>query len=474
MKHIHSVYEWHKEQLWLQLVIITIGAVIVNFFEVIALIRLLIYMLVFTKVIMSLKLMNPNPGSINDQENFSWKYYQSLPITKKELYNLFLTNSIFNYLPALYCIIVFNKDFSQILEISRQEYASWVPPLVVVLFIFSGFTFHQLVVYPRAQFSRLNKRILLLQNLRNVLYGLVGFPLTLMFGAMFAHFLKYDFPEIWKFLVAVTPYFWNKPIAFVYLLLFAAFNYHDNFKVWLDEKRRTPRLNWKTSRDVPLMAVVLSSLYLPFAFVDLSQDGGPEIHEAIISNNMRKVSRLVKDSKNLNLRNKNGFTPLMTAAYRGRKELFELLVKSGADLNQNLPVRKDYYFSGSDLYTLCLKGGNLFIVQKLFSQEKLKYVHPESGFTSLHLAVSYCHEGVVEFLIENGLDVDAADKKGRTSLHIAAEKNCFPAVASLFEAGADPLIKDKKNKFAYDYGTKGSRSPASYIKRKTLKRLPQK
>ena len=71
MKHIRSVYEWHKEQLWLQIAIITIGAIILNFFDVPAFLQLIIYLFMVTKIIMSLKLMNANPGSVNDQENFS-------------------------------------------------------------------------------------------------------------------------------------------------------------------------------------------------------------------------------------------------------------------------------------------------------------------------------------------------------------------------------------------------------------------
>jgi len=43
------------------------------------------------------------------------------------------------------------------------------------------------------------------------------------------------------------------------------------------------------------------------------------------------------------------------------------------------------------------------------------------GWTPLHSAVSAGHEGIVDLLITNGADVNAANSGGRTSLHYAVE-----------------------------------------------------
>lgn len=55
----------------------------------------------------------------------------------------------------------------------------------------------------------------------------------------------------------------------------------------------------------------------------------PLIHQAYLDKNIKKVKELMKD-KNfiINKRDKNNFTPLMTASHKGSLKIVELLLKN--------------------------------------------------------------------------------------------------------------------------------------------------
>ncbi len=474
MSHIRSVYEWHKEHLWLQFVIISICGILINFFELHPVFQSAIYAVSLAKIVLSLKLMNVNPGSVNDLENFSWKYYQSLPVNKNDLYRLYLINHLFNYIPGLFWFLCFHRHLAFLMEISPWTLLNWLPIAILTFIAFGLQSFVALVVYPRTQFSRVNKRFLLFKILRNGLYFCTGaIYLSIGVGTL-AKWVHVDYPEFWGVLSTVISYFWNKYFGFALIAIGVTYQYHQNFSVWLDEKRKTPRSNWKALRDIPLMTAAVAFLIYPITYLTSTDDGGPDFHEAVIENKIQTVKRLIKDGADINQKNNLGFTPIMTAAYRGRGEIYSLLVDAGARQDFKLGSKKDYFYNGADLYFLSLRGGELSIVKSLFRPENLKLNLGNFGHNSLHIAAIRCHEAVLEFLIENKADVNVVTNNGRSPLHFAAKGGCFPAVASLLEAGADTLLKDKYNKFAYEYGSQTSRSPASYIKRKTLKRLPQK
>ncbi|MES2526404.1 MAG: ankyrin repeat domain-containing protein [Bdellovibrionota bacterium] len=475
MKNIRSVYEWHKEQLWLQVLIISLGAIVLTFFAVHPLIQFMIYMVTVAKIILSLKLMNVNPGSVNDLENFSWKYYQSLPLSKKELYHLYLANAFFNFLPSIFFALCYHSHIADLFEVQPSTVLFWIPFGIVALFAFSVQSFIALVVYPRIQFSRVNKRTLLFQNLRNGLYYVTGFIYAGIGIGIVAKSLKLDYPELIKYFDFAGQMIFNRYSMFGFLILGTIWLYNSSFEVWLNEKFRTPKANWKALRDIPIMAGVVSFLVFPMTFVTTSTDGGIALHEAIIENRISEVKLLLKKGVNIDEVNENGFSPIMTAAYRGRPEVFQLLLDAGAKQDITLKsVHKNFQLQGMNLFQVALKGGSLEIVKKLSHSDYINKGYGKNDAKPLSHAAANCHDDIVEFLIENGAEINAVSKLGKTALHNASEQNCFPAVASLLEAGADPLIKDNKNKLAYELGRKGPRSPASFLERKTLKRLPQK
>ncbi|RPB23907.1 ankyrin, partial [Terfezia boudieri ATCC MYA-4762] len=69
----------------------------------------------------------------------------------------------------------------------------------------------------------------------------------------------------------------------------------------------------------------------------------------------------------------------------------------------------------------------------------------EQDETPLHYATrSLCPSEVVACLIDNGADVEAANKFGRTPLHVAIELDSIDAVRALLEKGANPFAAVRK------------------------------
>jgi ankyrin repeat protein len=107
-----------------------------------------------------------------------------------------------------------------------------------------------------------------------------------------------------------------------------------------------------------------------------------EIHNAAQHGDVQKIKALLNDNPALVFSKDNyGNTPLHDAALNGHKDVAELLVAHGADVNA--------------------KNNN--------------------GSTPLHLAASYKgHKDVAELLLANKAKVNAEDNKGQTPLHLAA------------------------------------------------------
>jgi len=97
-------------------------------------------------------------------------------------------------------------------------------------------------------------------------------------------------------------------------------------------------------------------------------------------------------------------TPLMKTAKKGNIKELNVLLDSGADVNEN---------SGFEKYT------------------------------PLHMAAIYGHEEVAKLLIAKGADVNAKQQGGWTPLHYAAHSGQTDMVGILLDAGADPSIPNK-------------------------------
>lgn len=468
---IAYVYKWHRDQFWFLNGLTIVSALFIHFVKLDYLIEMGIILFTMIKVLAHIKLLNFIPGSVNDQEHFSWKYLQSLPISKKDLFHFMLLAQIFCYLPAIIWVVCFHSPLAQIFEVEVDWYSRLFYGIlgIFLLVAVSEMSFSHLVLFPRKQFTKISRMLLLLQALRNSIYGVIAVVFMVAGTFLGLLYLRDSQPGIWKGLGILKSWVWNDFTFLFYSATAVFFLYRKTFRNWIDEKKSYPKRDWKTLRDVPLMAGAVGLLIFSISLIKVSDlDGGTPLTEAVIEGKAGKVEELVAKGADVNKPNKSGFTPLMTAANRGNHKMFLFLESLGAKREGLVVSEKNERLNGSNLMVLAVIGGNMDIVKRLLTKDNVNSQN-KRGNRLLHIAAGKCYADIVDLILEYGPELNALNIRGNTPLHVASYENCLPVSVSLMEAGANPFVKNKEQKLASDYGGRGSRYPSSYIQRKMKK-----
>ena len=144
------------------------------------------------------------------------------------------------------------------------------------------------------------------------------------------------------------------------------------------------------------------------------------IHQAADAGDLAKVKAFIREGVDVNT-NVHGCTPLHCAVRYGHKEVAELLIAKGADVNA-----KDT--KGRIPIDLAINKGQIDIAKLLASK---------SGDVSLHTAAYVGDLQKVDKLIADGANVNAKDQKDQTALHYAAKAGGIPVAELLIANGAD-------------------------------------
>lgn len=142
------------------------------------------------------------------------------------------------------------------------------------------------------------------------------------------------------------------------------------------------------------------------------------------------MNKLSPISLNAYLKDRWGFTPLHRAARYGQKELVELLIANGADVNAKdkwgyTPLLWAIFSRDKDMMKLLIAKG-----------ADVNYT-PKDDDPPLHCAVANEDKDMVELLLAKGANVNAKTEKGQTAMSLAKKKGHSEIVELLRKHGAE-------------------------------------
>lgn len=459
---LKEFYDYNKRDFWVivlsNLIIgISLYALNANILVQLAAIVLMVYR-TFT-FIRSASIM---PSVSSDFDRYSWKYLQGLPLSKRELLITLILSNLF----ALFPVIVWLLSFLPILKPIHNFYQDEsLPSLTVfaktflysipVIIMISCLSIKNVITFPRSQYSRIDPKLKFLERIKNVvilatllLYVILALKLLHdHLGIKVGNYIKMVIDATGDFLYS----WWILPFLSLVALLF----FFNTLYTWQIEIRGYKKLNWAMKRDIPIMAMCILLMAVSIYHVDWHTPGrymDNPLLRAVYLKDHKGIDQLLKSGSNINSPNKNGFTPIMVAAYEGDYRMFVYLESRGARPEGLINIQDDDYRSGMDIMLLAVDGGNEDIIEKLiergYSPDTQNRV---SKRYAIHYAARKCKYKVLDKLIQNKADLNALNKEGNTALHIASENKCHGAIALLIDAGADPSIKNKEQKIARDY-----------------------
>ncbi len=161
---------------------------------------------------------------------------------------------------------------------------------------------------------------------------------------------------------------------------------------------------------------------------------------------------LSKNKENLESKNINGDTALIRAVVNEHKDIVELLLQEGADINTINESRDSALGLAAYL-------GKIEILETLFAlrADILEIEHKNNlGNTPLALASYNGQSQALEFLIKKGGDIETVNEKGNTPLITAVENNHVDAVKVLLEHNANISTKNNEGLTALDIAKKST------------------
>ena len=162
------------------------------------------------------------------------------------------------------------------------------------------------------------------------------------------------------------------------------------------------------------------------------------VHSACIGGNIAVVQYLVEEcAVNINGKDEEGNTPLLTAARNGHLIVVKYLIKQNCD-----PLQKDA--DGNTALHLAALFGHLTLIKYYKEQLNCNLLTTnDAGQLPIHYA---CSENIVEyfkFVKDCAVDINSKDKEGSTPLLTAAVKCHLTVIEYLIKQGCDPLQRNE-------------------------------
>jgi ankyrin repeat protein len=206
-------------------------------------------------------------------------------------------------------------------------------------------------------------------------------------------------------------------------------------------KRRKERImeirNIRTGESVGI-AILLTALFCWHCRDNRSLSYGT-IHEAAANGNLAEVKSHLQKGVDVNAKNAQGATPLVSAAMNGHKDVAELLIAKGGDVKAK---DKD----GWTPLHWAVRKGQRDLVELFLAKGARVNAKGVNNMTPLHWATQEDDMDLAELLIVKGADVNAKGTHGMTPLHWAAQEGYVDMAELLIAKGAAVNAKDDEGR----------------------------
>ncbi|XP_071381102.1 CARD- and ANK-domain containing inflammasome adapter protein [Centroberyx affinis] len=172
-----------------------------------------------------------------------------------------------------------------------------------------------------------------------------------------------------------------------------------------------------------------------------AEDLGSALFSAVRNNQGGVAAALIHSGADVNMHDKQGYTPLLLSAELGHTEVFRALAAAQARLDAAIP-------NLSSALHLAVHSGSAPIVQTLLEKGLDPNTTGPKAQTPLHLAAQHNRSALVALLLRAGAQVNAVAQDSLTPLHIASQQRDAETVIQLLRGKADPKARDKLGKTA--------------------------
>lgn len=228
-----------------------------------------------------------------------------------------------------------------------------------------------------------------------------------------------------------------------------------------------------------LLAVSLLAAAFVTGVKGAAMQSAGDMLEASKAGDVKRVRELIGSNPSLvNAEAEGGETPILAALFRGHKEVVEALLEGGARLNlfeaaalgkagrvkeilsESPRLMNSKGFGRATALHFAAFTGHREVVELLLQRGAEVNVRAEGidDVTPLHSAAAGGHPEIVRLLLAAGARPDARQKGGFVPLHEAARKGDLAMVETLLRYGADANAADDKGTTPLAYALRGGHS----------------
>ncbi|KAF2296296.1 hypothetical protein GH714_037292 [Hevea brasiliensis] len=196
-----------------------------------------------------------------------------------------------------------------------------------------------------------------------------------------------------------------------------------------------------------------------FGPLDLrDKEGRTPLHLAASRGNIKCARVLVESGADKDAKSNDGRTALYRAAANGDRRMVEMLIEMGCDPTiaddrgrSAFDVARDKGYDEiletlerGEVVLMAARQGRLEHLESLLKKGASKNYKDQYGITALHAAAIKGHKNIVSMLVEFGVDLECQDNEGHVPLHLAVESGSLETVEVLVGRGANVNAKSNR------------------------------